>query len=332
MKLFCSKYLLFSLFTLTLFLGAFSFTQNVLAAPCNDPSYCSVGDISIGCGSGATASLSETCATGQICCTPTTPPPPASCPTGETCKAACDLLTEDQKGTCSGGWCCAPTTTSGSCPGGACVQSGTTCPSGTTSSGACSAADGGGTCCKPNSPPGGGGNMVSIEFKNPLAYDTVEGVLDSILGTLRAIIVTLALVFLVVGAVLYITSAGNETQMKVAKGAIVAAMIGLAIGLAAPSFLKEISQVLGWTSVNNPDVSGALTLSQIALNVLHFLLSVVGILAIIMLVVGGIMYLTSAGSEDRAETGKKIVLYSIIGILVALASLVIVSQIAEFFM
>jgi hypothetical protein len=177
--------------------------------------------------------------------------------------------------------------------------------------------------------------MVSINFSNPLAYDTVEGVLDSILGTLRAIIVTLALVFLVVGAVLYITSAGSEKQMKVAKGAIVAAMIGLAIGLAAPSFLKEISQVLGWTSVNNPDVSGALTLSQIALNVLYFLLSVVGILAIIMLVVGGIIYMTGATTGDeksKVQTGKNIIKYAIIGIFVALASLVIVSQIAEFFM
>lgn len=220
---------------------------------------------------------------------------------------------------------------SGSCSGGTCVSG--TCPSGTTPSGACTA---GGTCCMPvTSGGGGGGNMVSIKFDNPLAYDTVEGVLDSILDTIRAIIVTLALVFLVVGAVLYITSAGNDSTMKMAKGAITAAMIGLAIGLAAPSFLREISSVLGWTSVNNSEVEQALTLSEIALNVLYFLLSVVGILAIIMLVVGGIIYMTGATTGDeksKVQTGKNIIKYSIIGIFVALASLVIVSQIAEFFM
>lgn len=255
-----------------------------------------------------------------------------------TCKDVCNLVNEDQKSDSNCTlpnpiWCCVTKQQAGSCAGGACVKSGDPCPSDKPiASGACSSAEGGGTCCKPSGAGGGGGgNMVSIGFTNPLAYDTVEGVLDSILDTLRAIIVTLALVFLVVGAVLYIVSSGNDSTMKMAKGAITAAMIGLAIGLAAPSFLREISNVLGWTSVNNPDVEGALTLSQIALNVLHFLLSVVGILAIIMLVIGGIMYLTSAGSEDRAETGKKIVLYSIIGIFVALAALVIVSQIAEFF-
>lgn len=176
-------------------------------------------------------------------------------------------------------------------------------------------------------------SSTSIEFANPLQYGTVEGVLDSILDTLRSIIVILSLVFIVIGAILYITSAGNDKQMTMAKGAITAAMIGLAIGLAAPSFLKEIGTVLGWDAsvVNQDAVDGAQTLSQIARNVLDFLLSIVGILAIIMLVVGGIMYLTAAGNEDQLDSGKKIVKYSIIGIAVALASLVIVSQIANFF-
>lgn len=256
----------------------------------------------------------------------------SSCPVA--CQTTACTAGMTDSGKCGSSKCCEAATSSGSCvsSGGQCVVG--ACPSShPVSSGPCTSTEGGGTCCKkPPTTSGGGGNMVSIEFKNPLAYDTVEGVLDSILDTIRAIIVTLALVFLVVGAVLYITSAGNDSTMKMAKGAITAAMIGLAIGLAAPSFLREISSVLGWTSVNNSEVEQALTLSEIALNVLHFLLSVVGILAIIMLVVGGIMYLTSAGSEDRAETGKKIVLYSIVGIFVALASLVIVSQIAEFFM
>jgi hypothetical protein len=182
--------------------------------------------------------------------------------------------------------------------------------------------------------PGSGTTATStppIVFTNPLAFNTVEEVLGSILGTLRGIIVILALVFIIIGAVLYITSAGNEGQMTLAKGAITAAMIGLALGVAAPSFLKEIGNVLGWNGVNAGPAAGALTLSQIAHNVLNFLLSIVGILGIIMLVIGGVMYLTAAGDEDRIETGKKIVTYSIIGIVVALASLVIVSQIAAFF-
>lgn len=213
-------------------------------------------------------------------------------------------------------------TCSGTCVSGA-------CPTGSSASGTCPTS--GLTCCVASTPPptsSSGG--TTINFTNPLAFDTVEDVLDSVLSTLQGIIVTLSLVFIVIGAVLYITSAGDEGRIKTAKAAITASMIGLALGIAAPSFLKEISGVLGWTSLPSA-ASGALTLSEIAMNVLDFLLAIVGVLAIIMLVIGGMMYLTAAGSEDQIDTGKKIIKFSIIGIAVSLAALVIVSQIAAFF-
>ena len=77
--------------------------------------------------------------------------------------------------------------------------------------------------------------------------------------------------------------------------------------------------------------AGALSLGGILQNVLNFLLSMVGILAIIMLVIGGLLYFAAAGDEKRADTAKSIVKFSIIGIAVSLAALVIVTQIANFF-
>jgi len=184
-----------------------------------------------------------------------------------------------------------------------------------------------------------------IEFTNPLQYDTVDALLPVLLNRLQGIIVVLSLVFIVVGAILYITSAGNESRMTMAKGAVVASVIGLAIGIAAPSFLREISTILGWgvneacADIQDPVAREACvralvespTLTAIALNVLNFLLAIVGVIAIIMLVAAGIMYLTSAGSEDRINTAKDMTKWAIIGITIALASLVIVRQIASFF-
>ena len=118
--------------------------------------------------------------------------------------------------------------------------------------------------------------------------------------------------------------------METAKKCILAAMVGLALGIAAPAFLKEIASILGWGTVP-PEVSTSLSLIQIATNVLNFLLTIIGILAIIMLIIGGIMYLTAAGDEDQIDRGKKIVKYSLIGITIALAALVLVRQVAAFF-
>ncbi len=171
------------------------------------------------------------------------------------------------------------------------------------------------------------GSSTTISFGKPITSESIEDATSTVLSTIRAVIVVLAVVFIVIGAVLYVTSAGNEDRMRTAKGAITAAMVGLALGLAAPSFLKEIGGALGWSGaiVSDPSVR---TLSDIARSTLNFFLSIVGILSVIMLVVGGAAYLTAAGDESRAETAKKIVKWAIVGIAVTFASLTIVTQVA----
>jgi hypothetical protein len=170
---------------------------------------------------------------------------------------------------------------------------------------------------------------INVIARNPLAFNTVEGVLDKILGTLRGIIVILSLVFIVLGAIFYVTSGGDEGKVKFAKGAITASVIGLALGIAAPSFLKEIGGIIGWGGAATGTVAGSLTISQIVTNALNFLLSIFGILAVIMLVVGGLTYLSSAGDEDRIDTAKKMIKWAIVGIVVAFSAVIIVGQIAD---
>ena len=177
-------------------------------------------------------------------------------------------------------------------------------------------------------PLAGNNNIV---FENPLQHDTVDTLLAALLGRLQGIIVVISMVFIVIGGLIYITSAGNESRMTMAKGAISAAVIGLAVGVAAPSFLKEIYIALGQRASIPPEVSGSIGIAQIAVNVLNFLLGIVGTIAIIMLVLAGMMYLTSAGSESRIETAKNMTTWSIVGIAIALAALIIVRQVANFF-
>lgn len=164
----------------------------------------------------------------------------------------------------------------------------------------------------------------AVNFVNPLAFNTVDGFLTSILAYLQGVMGVIAVIAIVIGGIMYMTSAGDPGKVEKAKSTVTYAMIGLAIAIAAPSFISEIASILGWGGGGV-----APTLTEIALSVLNFLLSMVGILAIIMLVVGGITYTTSAGDEDKIESGKKIVKFSIIGIIVALLALVMVSQIAN---
>ncbi|MFZ2154005.1 MAG: pilin [Candidatus Moraniibacteriota bacterium] len=175
------------------------------------------------------------------------------------------------------------------------------------------------------------GSTDSICFENPLSYSTVDDILTALLIHLQGIIVVISMVFIVIGALLYMTSAGNDGRMTTAKGAIVAAVIGLAIGIAAPSFLKEIYTALGRSTASETLISSAPSIAEISLNVLNFLLGIVGVVGIIMLVAAGIAYLTAAGNEGQIETAKKMTKWAIVGIAVAMGALVIVKQLASFF-
>lgn len=233
------------------------------------------------------------------------------------------------------------TNVSGTCTGGVCFSSTAVaeCPGECVPESSCSTTNNhivtgyncgeGGVCCVANDTTSTG-STATVEFPNPLKYNTVQEVLTSLLNALQGVIVVISIIFIVIGAIFYITSAGDEERIKTAKKAITASLVGLAIGIAAPTFLKEIYTILGAEKIP-AEVSGAPTIATIALRTLDFLLSIVGTIALIMLIVGAIMYLTAAGSEDQIDKGKKLFKYALIGITVALASLVVVKQIAVFF-
>lgn len=75
-------------------------------------------------------------------------------------------------------------------------------------------------------------------------------------------------------------------------------------------------------------IADAPPISQLLYNIFTFLLSVFGIIAIIGLVIAGLIYLMSAGNENMLEKAKKAMTYSIIGIVVALAGIIIMKGIA----
>lgn len=171
-------------------------------------------------------------------------------------------------------------------------------------------------------------SSADIIIPNPLGFSTVEDFLtNGILVWLQGVIVTLALVFFVIGALMYIMGGADEGNIKKGKAAMTAALIGLALGIGAPTFLQEIYTIFGVSTT-----TAGPTLVEIALNVLKFLLSIVGILTIIMLVVSGIAYMSSGGDEGRAKTAKSMATYAAIGLTLALASLILVRQISIFFL
>lgn len=65
--------------------------------------------------------------------------------------------------------------------------------------------------------------------------------------------------------------------------------------------------------------------------IILYLLGIAFTLAVAGIIVGGFLYLTSAGNEDRAERGKKVIEYSIIGLVVIALAYVITNTVNNLF-
>lgn len=77
-------------------------------------------------------------------------------------------------------------------------------------------------------------------------------------------------------------------------------------------------------------ITDAPSFSQIAMNVLQFLLSTVSIFAIIMVIISGTIYFFAAGNEGRMRLAKKSSVYAVIGIIISLSAMVIIRLIGGF--
>jgi len=84
-------------------------------------------------------------------------------------------------------------------------------------------------------------------------------------------------------------------------------------------FLLQFAQKLSADDVNIPKLTGEQVL-QNGLNITYFL---AGIIAVIVIIVGGIMYATSSGDSGRVGKAKNLILFSVIGLVIIFAAFAI---------
>lgn len=72
------------------------------------------------------------------------------------------------------------------------------------------------------------------------------------------------------------------------------------------------------------DAAGGLTVSKVIDTVTNILLFAAGALAVIMLIYGGIRYITSHGDKDQIKAAKETITYSIAGLVIAIAAYAVV--------
>ena len=76
---------------------------------------------------------------------------------------------------------------------------------------------------------------------------------------------------------------------------------------------------------NNP--LSANTIPELISTILSAVIGLIGVLAVAAFVYGGILYMTSGGSEEQSGKAKKVLIYAVMGLIVSILSYVIVNTV-----
>jgi len=112
----------------------------------------------------------------------------------------------------------------------------------------------------------------------------------------------------------------NLTTKLVKTGAATAAFFSQLTVLAQAQLdkgLKDLGDDVGAGGAGN-------TLPQFVGKLINFFLLILGLIAVVMLVYGGFLYVTSNGDEGKIESATKTITYAIIGLVVAFAAALVV--------
>lgn len=107
------------------------------------------------------------------------------------------------------------------------------------------------------------------------------------------------------------------------------------LGLAIISFVCVLFSHKAHAALDSSAIQGALgntiptsgSILDIALNIMTWVLGATGSFAVIMIVIGGFRYVSSAGNEDLAEAAKETITKAVIGLVIVLLAYVIVATV-----
>jgi hypothetical protein len=107
-----------------------------------------------------------------------------------------------------------------------------------------------------------------------------------------------------------------QLNRKLVAGAVSLGLFALPFVASAAVTIENVGGSLGL---------GSADLKQTILNIITFVLGLLGLIAVIMILYGGFIWLTAGGNEDKVDSAKKIISSAAIGLVIILISWAIVN-------
>lgn len=111
--------------------------------------------------------------------------------------------------------------------------------------------------------------------------------------------------------------------------ALVASMIGIAGYATQPAFADGISEARSGSKKVKTGGTNSSSVTRLLGTLTNTLLFIAGAIAVVMIVLGGLKYITSNGNADQVKSAKNTIMYAVIGLVVAIAAYAIVGFVID---
>jgi hypothetical protein len=109
--------------------------------------------------------------------------------------------------------------------------------------------------------------------------------------------------------------------------AIKSAIIGIITALSSIFLFVNNALADGWAMPDTPPTGVMTDFETAILSLTNWILGFVAMIAVLAIIWGGLTYIGSAGDETKATTGKRVITYAIIGLVMAGIAYALVSVI-----
>lgn len=120
-----------------------------------------------------------------------------------------------------------------------------------------------------------------------------------------------------------------NTVRKIIQTGIIASFLGVIVALPAPALAAGVFQGCAQDKTSAVCQATSTDTSQKAQSmvgiVINIILMIIGVIAVIMIIVGGIRYTLSGGDAGSTKSAKDTIMYAVIGLIVALLGFAIVN-------
>lgn len=177
------------------------------------------------------------------------------------------------------------------------------------------------------------------EIISPEAAGGIEAfIVKIVLNVIQMAMVLVAYIaafFIIYGGFLFITNGNDAAGVEKGRRTVLNAVIGLAIALSASTILNFIFSIIGSGSnatINGSDVGiSQLDANTIITNALNAAYFIAGVVAVVMIVLAGMSYVTSSGDSGKLTKAKNQILFALAGLIIVVSAFTITNFITGSF-